>query len=131
MTSAGPATTGPDTATPHAVEVVRRYVIELYNHGNVGLVDEICADPMARHSSDGVINLSRAEQTDRITKDLAANSPQFTIVSLFGDDTHACLTWNAERRTNGETLCGIEIFEVHDGVITDVWNSNYFKGTWK
>ncbi len=90
--SSASAAAGRDAGTTDAVETVRRYVIELYNHGNVGLVDEICADPMARHSSDGVINLSRAEQTDRITKDLAANSPQFTIVSLFGDDTHACLT---------------------------------------
>ncbi len=121
----------PDTIASLAVAVVRRYIVELYNDGNVDLVDEICGDPMARHSSDGVTRLSRTEQSDRIRKDLAAHDPKFTIVSLFGDDTHACLTWNAERLSTGETLCGIEIFEVNDGVITDVWNSNYFKGTWQ
>ena len=39
-------------------------------------------------------------------------------------------TWNAKRLATGEELCGIEIFQVSEGLITDVWNSNYFEGSW-
>jgi len=65
----------------------------------------------------------------RIVADLAAHQPKFTVVTLVGDEMFASLTWNAERLTTGERLCGIEIFEVHDGVITDVWNPDYLEGS--
>ncbi|MCX5046359.1 hypothetical protein OG921_24610 [Aldersonia sp. NBC_00410] len=112
------------------VSLVERYLFELYNNKNVDLVREICGDPMTRHSAGAVTELTRDEQAERITKDLAAHDPFFTVVTLVGDDTFASLTWNAERRSTGEKLCGIEIFKARDGVITDVWNSNYFEGSW-
>jgi hypothetical protein len=112
------------------VRLVERYLFELYNNKNVDLVHEICGDPMLRHSAGAVTQLSRAEQAERITKDLAAHDPVFRVVTLVGDDTFASLTWDAERRATGEKLCGIEIFKAQDGVITDVWNSNYFEGSW-
>ncbi|WP_290713899.1 hypothetical protein [Gordonia sp. UBA5067] len=116
--------------TLSAVAVVRRYLFELYNDGNVDVVNEICGEPLARHSADGIVTLTRAEQIARIEKDLAAHDPKFTVVTLFGDDSHASLTWNAKRLATGEELCGIEIFQVSEGLITDVWNSNYFEGSW-
>lgn len=112
------------------VRLVERYLFELYNEQNTDLVHEICADPMTRHAAGSLSRLSRAEQVDRIRRDLAAHDPFFTVVTLVGDDTFASLTWNAERRATGEQLCGIEIFKAESGVITDVWNSNYFEGSW-
>ena len=112
------------------IRLVERYLFELYNAKNVDLVHEICGEPMARHAAGSVTHLTRADQVERIAKDLAAHDPFFTVVTLVGDDTFASLTWNAERRSTGETLCGIEIFKAEDGVITDVWNSNYFEGSW-
>ena len=113
-----------------ATRLVERYLFELYNAKNIDLVHEICGDPMTRHASGSVTQLTRDDQVARITKDLAQNDPFFTVVTLVGDDTFASLTWNAERRSTGEKLCGIEIFKSVDGVITDVWNSNYFEGSW-
>lgn len=114
-----------------AVRVVERYIYELYNGGQITLVDEICGDPMIRHTAGSTTALTRAEQRSRIQHDLAAHDPKFTVVTLVGDDEHASLTWNAQRLRTGERLCGIEIFRVSDtGVVTDVWNSNYFEGEW-
>ncbi|MFE0749079.1 hypothetical protein [Gordonia sp. NPDC058843] len=113
-----------------AVQLVERYVYELYNDEQIDLVDEICGEPMTRHGAGAVRSLSRREQRERIVADLAAHQPKFTVVTLVGDATFASLTWNAERLTTGERLCGIEIFKVRDGVITDVWNPDYLKGSW-
>lgn len=120
----------PSVHTSEAVRVVQRYLFDLYNAQDLSVVDEICGDPMIRHNAGSTVALTRAEQAERIRKDLAAHNPKFSVVTLVGDDTHASLTWNAERLTNGEKLCGIEIFKVTDGLITDVWNSNYFEGEW-
>lgn len=116
--------------TSTAVHIVERYVYDLYNGRETGLVHEICGDPMLRHSAGSIVELSRDEQLQRITTDLEKHHPEFTVVTLVGDDRFASLTWNAIRHTTGEKLCGIEIFKVSAGLITDVWNSNYFEGSW-
>lgn len=115
---------------PTPVEVVERYLFDLYNNQDLAVVDEICADPMSRHAAGTVVTLTRAQQTERIRADLAAHQPKFSVVTLIGDDTFASLTWNAHRITTGERLCGIEIFKTEAGIITDVWNSGYFEGEW-
>lgn len=112
------------------VRIVERYLFDLYNAQNVDLVHELCGDPLIRHAAGTVTTMTRSEQVDRIAADLAAHNPKFEIVSLFGDQQYASLTWNAERLTTGERLCGIEIFKTEAGFITDVWNSGYFEGSW-
>ncbi|OZC50841.1 hypothetical protein CH253_05380 [Rhodococcus sp. 06-156-3C] len=114
----------------NAVRLVERYLFELYNDRQLQLVYEICGDPMVRHAAGSVTALNRDQQFARIEADLAAHEPEFSVVTLVGDDTHASLTWNAVRRATGEKLCGIEIFKADGGVITDVWNSGYFEGSW-
>ncbi|SNS96591.1 hypothetical protein [Rhodococcoides kyotonense] len=110
--------------------LVERYLFELYNDRQIHLVHEICGEPMLRHAAGSVTALTREQQFARIEADLAAHEPEFSIVTLVGDDTFASLTWNAIRHSTGEKLCGIEIFKADDGVITDVWNSGYFEGSW-
>ncbi|MGB7240141.1 MAG: hypothetical protein WBD41_29660 [Rhodococcus sp. (in: high G+C Gram-positive bacteria)] len=116
------------TVTP--VNLVERYLFELYNDRQIDLVYEICGDPMLRHAAGSVTALSRPQQFARIQADLTAHEPEFSVVTLVGDETFASLTWNAIRRATGEKLCGIEIFKADAGVITDVWNSGYFEGSW-
>lgn len=116
-----------------AVRAVERYVLEIYNAGRVDLVREICADPVVRHDPGAPARrtaMSHDEQVERITRDLATHDPQFTIVHLVGDDEIASLTWEATRRSTGDRLCGIEIFRVRDGRVTDVWNAPYAEGAW-
>ena len=52
------------------------------------------------------------------------------MANLSGNEEFATLTWNAIRLSTGERLCGIEVFKATAGLITDVWNSNYFEGSW-
>lgn len=116
--------------TPTAVRIVERYIYELYNEGQTGLVHEICGDPVVRHAAGSVVELTRDEQLRRIVADLEKHKPEFEVVTLVGDENFASLTWNAIRHSTGERLCGIEIFKVTAGLVTDVWNSNYFEGSW-
>lgn len=112
------------------VKLIERYLFELYNDKQIQLVHEICGEPMLRHAVGSVTALTRDQQFARIEADLAAHEPEFSVVTLVGDDTFASLTWNAVRHATGEKLCGIEIFKADAGVITDVWNSGYFEGSW-
>lgn len=116
------------SATP--VRIVERYLFDLYNAQNVDLVYELCADPLIRHGAGVVTKMTRSEQFERIAADLSAHNPKFEVVTLIGDQQYASLTWNAERLITGERLCGIEIFKTEAGLITDVWNSGYFEGSW-
>ena len=112
------------------VEVVRRYLDEIYHQGRVEVVREICGDPLVRHDPGSTTSLSHQQQIDRIAADLPAWQPWFTHEVLAGDAEHAVLVWNATGRTAERTLSGIEVFRVADGRITDVWNAPYATEHW-
>lgn len=112
------------------VATVRRYLDEIYHEGRVEVVREICADPLVRHDPGGTTTLSHQQQIDRISADLPRWQPWFTHEVLAGDDRHAVLIWNATGRTAERTLSGIEVFQVIDGRITDVWNTPYSTEPW-
>ncbi|MFE5707186.1 hypothetical protein CJ179_43735 [Rhodococcus sp. ACS1] len=112
------------------VELVEQYVFEIYNKQRVELIHEICGDPVIRHEAGNTVALSRNQQIERIRADLASNQPTFEVTNLSGNEEFATLTWNAIRLSTGERLCGIEVFKATAGLITDVWNSNYFEGSW-
>lgn len=116
------------SATP--VDVVRRYLEEIYHEGRVELVRELCADPVVRHDPGRTSQMTHDEQVERISAELPKWSPLFTWDVLAGDADYAVLVWNATGRTAERTLSGIEVFKVADGRITDVWNSTYTTQPW-
>lgn len=112
------------------VDVVRRYLDEVYHEGRVEVVREICANPMLRHDPGVVTPMSHEEQIARINADLPQWQPWFTIDVLAGDTRYATLVWTAHGRTADRTLSGIEVFRVVEGRITDVWNTAYSDQPW-
>ena len=38
--------------------------------------------------------------------------------------------WEMTMRKADKRLCGIEVFKVENGLITDLWNSPYVQGAW-
>jgi hypothetical protein len=112
------------------VHVVRRYLEDIYHRGNVELVRELCADPVTRHEPGATRTLTHQDQIERISADLPQWQPHFTAEVLAGDGEFAVLVWTARGRTADRTLSGIEVFQVQDGRITDVWNTSYSTEPW-
>lgn len=113
------------------VEVVRRYLEEIYHAGDVEVVREITADGVVRHEPGGTRTLDHEAQIARILADLPQWQPHFTAELLAGDDEYAVLVWTARGRTADRVLSGIEVFGVRDGRITDVWNAPYATSPWQ
>jgi hypothetical protein len=112
------------------VDVVRRYLDEIYHAGRTELVREITADGVVRHDPGGTRTLDHDAQIARIEADLPQWSPWFTAEVLAGDAEYAVLVWTARGRSADRLLTGIEVFRVRDGRITDVWNTPYSTQPW-
>jgi len=116
--------------TRSALETVTLYIERIWNEGRDDLIPELCADPIVRHDPNALTALSHAEQKARIRHNYDELRPLFTWEVLAGDAEHVTLIWNVTGRDPGWKLCGIEIFRVRDGVITEVWNLPYVEGRW-
>ena len=120
--------TGQPSPTP--VDVVRRYLEEVYHQGRAELIRELTADPLVRHDPGATVEHSHQRQIDRIHAELPGWRPLFTAEVLTGDAEFATLVWTATGRDSDRTLSGIEVFRVRDGRITEVWNAAYSTQPW-
>jgi len=113
-----------------AREIVRIYNDLLWNEKRTDLVEKICANPMVRHDPNKSSSLTHLEQIQRIEAFWPQKQPKFEARILAGDDTYVTLVWDMTSRNSDDRLCGIEVFKVVDGRVTDVWNSGYYPGRW-
>lgn len=114
-----------------AMEVVEIYLHTIWDQNRPELVREFCADPIVRHDGTGkTTRLSHDEQVERIASQYEEFVPKFTDVVLAGDDEFITTVWNVVGKDPDWKLCGIEVFHVEDGRITEVWNSTYMDGHW-
>jgi hypothetical protein len=118
--------------TPEAV--VRRYLDVLYNERRLDLVSELISDPTWRHHAGEVKVLTLDESLARLqaTLDLCPVL-RFDTSLLVADDEFVTVCWNGEStQTNGKSYvyCGIEIFRVRQGRISEIWNSRETGGHW-
>ena len=124
-----------DLSSPSPADIVDRYTEELYHRRNLDAVDELVAEPMVRHEPDGQrVALTRAEVKLRT----ASFHQQFRTMRFHtrvavDDGERVATAYEADLVDHeGEvhTICGIEIFQVSDGLITDVWNPPAGDGSW-
>ncbi len=116
------------TRTPR--ELIEIYWDEVYNNCRTELIREVCADPIIRHDAGSITPLSHDEQIERVERSLRIK-PYFTHRVLHADDRFVTSVWNMDSMDGkGVKLCGIEVFEAHDGRFTRCWNSTYMKGFW-
>lgn len=135
-----------------ADQVVTRYTDEIWNKGNLELIRELCADPITRHEAGKVVLVSQDEQIRRISAVRTAMQPFFENVIQASDGTYVAAAYQCRTKPwpdDGAEIpdspwidddfkdnpaaksgCGIEIFKVVDGRITDVWNHPVMEGVW-
>ena len=134
-----------------AREVVASYVERVWNRGDSSAVLEYCADPYTRHDAGSTRVMSHTEQLKRVTSERAAGTAadgrglHFQTLLLAGDGRDVTWVWNMTGPTGTELaesgvaaevvgdelrICGIEVFRVVEGRITEVWNSPPMAGHW-
>lgn len=120
---------------PTAQEVVTRYLDVLYNERRLDLIPELISDPTWRHKAGEVKSLTMAETITRL-EDTLELCPvlHFDTTMLAATDEMVTVAWNGfSTQTNGKSYsyCGIEVFRVVDGRITEIWNSRETGGHWE
>lgn len=120
---------------PTANEVVLRYLEVLYNERRLDLIPELISDPTWRHSAGEVESLTLAETIERLEATLELCPVlRFDTTMLCATDEMVTVAWNGfSTQTSGKsyTYCGIEVFRVVDGKITEIWNSRETAGHWQ
>ena len=110
-------------------EVVNTYNLVMWNEMRPELVPEICADPLIRHYSGKRVELSHQDQIDRV-EEFRDHGMVFERVVQFSEGEFVTWVWNCTSTIDDRRICGIEIFRVVDGLITEVWNSPYGNDLW-
>ena len=134
-----------------ACEIVASYIERIWNRGDSSAVVEFCADPYTRHDAGKATVMSHADQLHRVTSERAmgtavdGRSLHFETLLLAGDGQDVTWVWNMTGPTGTELaesgvaaevvgdelrICGIEVFRVVEGRITEVWNSPPMAGHW-
>ncbi len=117
------------------LEVVDRYTEQVYHQRDLTSLEDLVADPMIRHEPDGTRLVLTIEQaTLRIASfHQQFRSMRFTNRKIIQDQESVAAAYEADLVTeDGEvsTICGIEIFTVREGRITEVWNAPAGNGSW-
>lgn len=117
------------------LEVVDRYTEQVYHQRDLTSLEDLVADPMIRHEPDGTRLVLTIEQaTLRIASfHQQFRSMRFTNRKIIQDQESIAAAYEADLVTeDGEvsTICGIEIFTVREGRITEVWNAPAGNGSW-
>jgi hypothetical protein len=129
-----PVTSPTDTELTPA-ELVDLYTEELYHRRNLDAINELVADPMVRHESDGQRLVLTSEQTrERIAAfHQQFRSMRFSTRLAVQDASTVATAYEADlvdHDGNVHTISGIEIFTISRGKITEVWNGPAGDGAW-
>jgi len=117
------------------LEVVDRYTEQVYHQRDLTSLEDLVADPMIRHEPDGTRLVLTIEQAAlRIASfHQQFRSMRFTNRKIIQDQESIAAAYEADLVTEDgdvSTICGIEIFTVREGRITEVWNAPAGNGSW-
>lgn len=103
-------------------ELVRRYVEEPWNKGNVDIIDDLCAPEYKLHYGTDVVVGGREELKEAARQGRAA-SPDFaaTVRQIIVEDDRVAYEWTMCRTEDGRlvTTVGMSILHLRDGQIVD------------
>ena len=116
-------------------EIVDQYTEQVYHQRDLTSLDMLVADPMIRHEPDRTrLALTIEEAKLRITSfHQQFRSMRFSNRKIIQDQESVAAAYEADLVSEeGElsTICGIEMFTVRDGRITEVWNAPAGNGSW-
>jgi hypothetical protein len=116
---------------PTPLDIVKLYIRHTSNEGDADWIPRLCANPVRRHDPDSVTEMTHAEQMERIrASSMRALGPQFHTVVLHGEGPFVTWIWQMTLQKGDKRLCGIEVFKIENGLITDMWNAPYAHGAW-
>lgn len=99
------------------------------------MLETLLADPMIRHEPDGTRLVLTIEQAKLRIESFHQQfrSMRFTNRKIIQDQDSIAAIYEADLvDEDGEisTICGIEIFTIRNGRITEVWNAPAGNGSW-
>ena len=111
-------------------DFLHRYTDDVYHATDPEAAVRYIADPCLRHEHGELVTMSLADNLDRIRAFLAT-APGVRITNrllVVGSDglVSSCF----EITIGDQTVSGIEVFRVVDGLITETWNSTVQAGAW-
>ena len=117
-----------------AEEVVRKYLDVLYNERRLDLVAELISEPTWRHHAGECKQLTIDESLKRL-EDTLELCPvlhfETSMLAHQGEMVTVCWNGNSTQKDGKSYVyCGIEVFRVVDGKITEIWNSRETGGHW-
>ena len=120
---------------PTPAESVDRYTDELYHQRNLDALDDLVSDPMVRHEPDGTrVTLTLEEAKVRVASfHQQFRSMRFNNSKIVQDQESVAAAYEADlvdQDGGVVTICGVEIFTVRSGRITEVWNPPAGNGSW-
>ena len=116
-------------------ELVDRYTEQVYHQRDLTSLETLLADPMIRHEPDGTRLVLTIEQAKLRIESFHQQfrSMRFTNRKIIQDQDSIAAIYEADLvDEDGEisTICGIEIFTIRNGRITEVWNTPAGNGSW-
>lgn len=116
-------------------ELVDRYTEQVYHQRDLTSLETLLADPMIRHEPDGTRLVLTIEQAKLRIESFHQQfrSMRFTNRKIIQDQDSIAAAYEADLvNEDGEisTICGIEIFTIRNGRITEVWNAPAGNGSW-
>ena len=116
-------------------ELVDRYTEQVYHQRDLTSLETLLADPMIRHEPDGTRLVLTIEQAKLRIESFHQQfrSMRFTNRKIIQDQDSIAAAYEADLvDEDGEisTICGIEIFTIRNGRITEVWNAPAGNGSW-
>ena len=116
-------------------ELVDRYTEQVYHQRDLTSLETLLADPMIRHEPDGTRLVLTIEQAKLRIESFHQQfrSMIFTNRKIIQDQDSIAAIYEADLvDEDGEisTICGIEIFTIRNGRITEVWNAPAGNGSW-
>ena len=116
-------------------ELVDRYTEQVYHQRDLTSLETLLADPMIRHEPDGTRLVLTIEQAKLRIESFHQQfrSMRFTNRKIIQDQDSIAAIYEADLvDEDGEisTICGIEIFTIRNGRITEVWNAPAGDGSW-
>ena len=120
---------------PTPAEIVDRYTDELYHQRNLDALDDLVSDPMVRHEPDGTrVTLTLEAAKFRVASfHQQFRSMRFPNRKIVQDQESVAAAYEADlvdQDGGVVTICGVEIFTVRSGRITEVWNPPAGNGSW-
>lgn len=115
------------------LDVVRRYTEDVWNAADPDAMPHFVADPCLRHEAGRLDAMDLATNRARLVETVA-RFPGLVIVNkeLFGEGERVASCYELSWSEDGarRTMCGIEVFLVRDGKISETWNATPAEGTW-